>query len=340
MSETKTNATSRPGLRGWLKGEAAQTNVMLAVTCVLVLIAMTALRPSMFLSSYNFESMAFFMPELGILSIAMMIAMLTGGIDLSIVGVANLAGITAGTLFGAMAGDGGSGALGLGPVTLGVSAALIVGLLAGLLNGFLISVLKITPILATLGTGQVFIGMCLVLTGGPAIVGFPPGWNAIGNGKLLGIPVPLVIFVLVCIALSLLLARTSFGLRLKLIGTNPKAAVYAGVKRGQMILYSYMLTGMLAAMAGILLSARTNAAKSDYGASYLLQAVLIAVLGGTNPAGGRGNVLGVALALISLTLLSSGFQMMRVSNHLIDFVWGAFLIGVIALNSWRRRKGA
>ncbi|MEO1951548.1 MAG: ABC transporter permease, partial [Thioclava sp.] len=170
MSETKTNATSRPGLRGWLKGEAAQTNVMLAVSCVLVLIAMTALRPSMFLSSYNFESMAFFMPELGILSIAMMIAMLTGGIDLSIVGVANLAGITAGTLFGAMAGDGGSGALGLGPVTLGVSAALIVGLLAGLLNGFLISVLKITPILATLGTGQVFIGMCLVLTGGPAIV--------------------------------------------------------------------------------------------------------------------------------------------------------------------------
>ena len=93
-------------------------------------------------------------------------------------------------------------------------------------------------------------------------------------------------------------------------------------------------------VAGILLSARTNAAKSDYGASYLLQAVLIAVLGGTNPAGGRGNVLGVALALISLTLLSSGFQMMRVSNHLIDFVWGAFLIGVIALNSWRRRKGA
>lgn len=334
------STVTRPGLRNLVSGETAQTNLMLAVVCILVLISMTALRPTMFLSSYNFESMAFFMPELGILSIAMMIAMLTGGIDLSIVGVANLAGITAGTLFAAMAGDGGSAALGLGPVTIGVIAALLVGMAAGLLNGFLISVLKITPILATLGTGQVFIGLCLVLTGGPAIVGFPPGWNAIGNGKLLGIPVPLLIFVLICIALSLLLARTSFGLRLKLIGTNPKAAVYAGVKRGQMIFYSYMLTGALAAMAGVLLSARTNAAKSDYGASYLLQAVLIAVLGGTNPAGGRGNVLGVALALISLTLLSSGFQMMRVSNHLIDFVWGGFLIGVIALNSWRSRKGS
>ena len=327
-------------LSGMLSYDTARTNLLLGAICIVVLVAMTAMRPNMFLSSYNFESMAFFMPELGILSIAMMIAMLTGGIDLSIVGVANLAGITAGTLFGMMAGENGSSVLGLGPVALGVCAALVVGLLAGLLNGFLISVLKITPILATLGTGQVFIGLCLVLTGGPAIVGFPAGWNAIGNGKIAGLPVPLLLFVVICVGLSLLLARTSFGLRLKMIGTNPKAAVYAGVRRGQMIVWSYMLTGGLAAMAGILLSARTNAAKSDYGSSYLLQAVLIAVLGGTNPAGGRGNVIGVALALISLTLLSSGFQMMRLSNHLIDFVWGGFLILVIALNSWRRHRRA
>ncbi|SDX09145.1 ABC transporter permease [Roseicitreum antarcticum] len=330
----------RPFLTRMLSDETTRTNLLLAVVCLLVLVLMTAMRPTMFMSSYNFESMAFFMPELGILSIAMMIAMLTGGIDLSIVGVANLAGVTAGTLFGMMAGEGGTAVLGLGPVALGVCAALIVGLLAGLLNGFLISVLKITPILATLGTGQVFIGICLVLTGGPAIVGFPGGWNGIGNGKLLGVPLPLILFGVVCLVLSLLLTRTSFGLRLKMIGTNPKAAVYSGLRRGQMIIYSYMLTGALAAMAGILLSARINAAKSDYGGSYLLQAVLIAVLGGTNPAGGRGNVIGVALALISLTLLSSGFQMMRISNHLIDFVWGAFLIAVIALNSWRRWKGS
>ncbi|MGY6703731.1 ABC transporter permease [Roseinatronobacter sp.] len=291
------------------------------------------------MTSYNFESMAFFMPELGILAIAMMIAMLTGGIDLSIVGVANLAGITAGTVFGYLAGDAGAGTLGTGAVIFGVGIGLLVGVLAGLVNGLLISGLKITPILATLGTGQVFIGLCLVLTGGPAIVGFPPAWTWLGNGKIAAIPVPFVLFVVLCVVLSLLLARTSFGLRLKLIGTNPKAAVYAGIDKGRMIVFSYMLTGGLAAMAGILLSARTNAAKSDYGSSYLLQAVLIAVLGGTNPAGGKGNVWGVALAVISLTLLASGLQMMRVSNHLINFVWGAFLIAVIALNSLRSRKG-
>ena len=91
-------------------------------------------------------------------------------------------------------------------------------------------------------------------------------------------------------------------------------------------------------MAGIILSGRTNAAKSDYGVSYLLQAVLIAVLGGTNPAGGRGSVPGIILALVALMLLSSGLQLMRFSNFLVDFIWGAFLLLSIALNALRTRR--
>ncbi|MBA4491046.1 ABC transporter permease [Paracoccus sp. S1E-3] len=303
------------------------TNLQLMLVCIAVLIAMSFANPR-FLNAYNFESMAFFLPELGILSVAVMIAMLTGGIDLSIVGLANLAAITAGLFFQRM----GGAEAGIGSVLIGIAIALSVGLLGGILNGLLISRLRITPILATLGTGQVFTGLALVLTGGPAIVGFPAAWNAIGNAKLGPIPLPFVIFIAVCLGVWLLLSRTAFGLQLMLIGTNPRAAVFAGINRARMLLYSYALTGVLAALAGIILSGRTNAAKSDYGASYLLQAVLIAVLGGTNPAGGRGNVLGVVLALISLVMLSSGFQMMRVSNHLIDFIWGAFLIGVLVLN--------
>ncbi|MDN3712715.1 hypothetical protein QWZ10_14885 [Paracoccus cavernae] len=137
---------------------------------------------------------------------------------------------------------------------------------------------------------------------------------------------------------AVLLQRTSLGVNLMLIGTNAKAAVFAGIRSARMVIYSYMLTGFLAAIAGILLSGRTNAAKADFGGSYLLQAVLIAVLGGTNPAGGKGRVQGVLLALVALMLLSSGFQMIRVSNHLIDFIWGAFLVVVIAINYLRRAK--
>lgn len=312
----------------------------LIVITLLIFATMSILEPNRFLRYYNFESISFIFPELGILAIAMMLAMLTGGIDLSVIGIANLSGILAGVFFTRiMVGEpGATGAEEALRVALGVALALSVGLVAGLVNGLLIAKARITPILATLGSGQIFIGLCVVLTGGPAITGFPAYWGLIGNGKIFGLSIPLVVFLLVAITIALVLTRTPFGMKLMLIGTNPRAAVFAGLRSERMIILSYMLTGVLASIAGILLSGRTNAAKSDYGTSYLLQAVLIAVLGGTNPAGGRGTVLGVSIAVIALMLLSSGFQMMRFSNHLIDFIWGAFLLLVIAMNAYRNRN--
>ncbi len=306
---------------------------------VLIFLLMTALQPDKFLRAYNFESITFLAPELGLLSLAMMLSMLTGGIDLSVIGVANLSGILAGLLFHTVAGAQGPALtqLPLAWVALGVAISVCTGLIAGLLNGILIARVRITPILATIGTGQLYVGICLVLSGGPAIVGFPDGWDAIGNTKLLGIALPLVLFVVIAGLVALVLTRTPLGINLLLIGTNPKAAVFAGIRRSRAILFSYVASGALASIAGILLSARVNAAKADYGTSYLLEAVLIAVLGGTNPAGGKASVLGVALALVSLMLLSSGFQLLRFSNFLVDFIWGAFLLAVIAINALRIR---
>lgn len=313
--------------------------VQLLIITAVIFLLMSALEPHKFLRYYNFESISFIFPELGIVAIAMMLAMLTGGIDLSVIGIANLAGILAGVFFTRLypaAADAGTAAE-LMRVVAGVVLALGVGLLAGTLNGVLIARVKITPILATLGTGQIFTGFCMVLTGGPAIVGFPAWWGFIGNGKILGIAVPLLLFLVVAVLIAVMLTRTPFGLNLFLIGTNPRAAVFAGLRTERMVIYSYMLSGTLAALAGIVLSGRTNAAKSDYGTSYLLQAVLISVLGGTNPAGGKGTVLGVSIAVIALMLLASGFQMMRFSNHLIDFIWGGFLLLVMVINVLRNR---
>ncbi|MGQ9367228.1 ABC transporter permease [Azospirillum sp. ST 5-10] len=311
--------------------------VQLVVMTVLIFAVMTALSPDKFLRYYNFESITYIFPELGLLSIAMMIAMLTGGIDLSVVGVANLSGILAGVVFHRLAGAAGMADTGVMVVLLGGVVALGTGVVAGAINGFLITRLGITPILATLGSGQVFTGLAIVLTGGPAIVGFPAAWTFLGNGKILGLATPFVLFVLLAALIAFVLSRTTFGVNLMLIGTNPKAALFAGLKRERMVFWSYVLTGVLASVAGIILSGRTNAAKSDYGTSYLLQAVLIAVLGGTNPAGGRGTVLGVSIAVLALMLLSSGFQILRFSNHLIDFIWGGFLLLVIAINAFKTR---
>ena len=311
--------------------------VQLLLITIAVFVLMAALSPDKFLRYYNFESISFVFPELGLLSIAILVAMLTGGIDLSIIGVANLAGVLAGVLFHLLA-PGASASLGPVAVVGGVALALSVGVVAGAINGFLIAKLKVTPILATLGTSQVFAGLALVLTGGPAIVGFPAGWNLIGNGKIFGIAIPFLLFLALAAGVSFLLTRTAFGVRLMLIGANSKAAVFAGLETEKIVFRSYVLSGFLASVAGLILSGRTNAAKSDYGTSYLLEAVLIAVLGGANPAGGRGTVLGVSIAVLALMFLSSGFQILRFSNFLIDFVWGAFLLLVIAINVARNRS--
>ena len=306
---------------------------------VLIFLLMTALNPDKFLRAYNFESITFLAPELGLLSLAMMLSMLTGGIDLSVIGVANLSGILAGLLFHAVGGTHGPALsqLSLYWVALGVAISVCTGLLGGALNGFLIAKVRITPILATIGTGQLYVGICLVLSGGPAIVGIPNSWDAIGNTKLLGVALPLVLFVVIAALVALALTRTPLGVNLQLIGANPRAAVFAGIRKSRVILVSYMASGALASIAGILLSGRVNAAKADYGTSYLLEAVLISVLGGTNPAGGKATVLGVAIALVSLMLLSSGFQLLRFSNFMVDFIWGAFLLIVIAINALRSR---
>jgi simple sugar transport system permease protein len=311
--------------------------IQLLLITIAVFFVMAALSPEKFLRFYNFESISFVFPELGLLSIAILVAMLTGGIDLSIIGVANLAGVLAGVLFHLLA-PGASASLGPVAVVGGVALALSVGVVAGAINGFLIAKLKVTPILATLGTSQVFAGLALVLTGGPAIVGFPAGWNLIGNGKIFGIAIPFLLFLALAAGVSFLLTRTAFGVRLMLIGANSKAAVFAGLETEKIVFRSYVLSGFLASVAGLILSGRTNAAKSDYGTSYLLEAVLIAVLGGANPAGGRGTVLGVSIAVLALMFLSSGFQILRFSNFLIDFVWGAFLLLVIAINVVRNRS--
>ncbi len=331
------DATKRP-LLGRLRRIDPALLQMAGLT-LLVFVVMAALNPEKFLRPYVFESITYVAPELGLLSIAMMLAMLTGGIDLSVIGIANLAGILAGLYFHAHGGSSGPGLnrMAPGPVAVGIVIALSTGLVAGAINGALIARVRLTPILATIGSGQIFTGIALVLTGGPAIVGYPRLWGAIGNDSLWGVAIPLLVLLAAAALIGLMLTRTSFGIALKLIGTNLRAARFAGLRTARTIFLSYVLSGLLASMAGILLSARTNAAKSDYGVSYLLEAVLIAVLGGTNPAGGRGSVPGIVLALAALMLLSSGLQLLRFSNFLVDFVWGAFLLLSIALNALRNR---
>jgi simple sugar transport system permease protein len=292
-----------------------------------------------FLNLYNFQSLMFSAPELGLLSLAMMLSMLPGGIDLSLVAIANLSAILAALFFRFLATtlDVAVDELGIGFVVAGLALSAATGAVCGALNGIVITRLRVTPILATIGTSQLFLGISLVITGGPALQGYPTVWVALGNDTLLGVPVPVVVMIAGFTLVAWLLRNTAPGVALMLIGTNARAATFSAVRSRLVVFSTYIACGLIAGIAGILLSARTNAAKADFGTSYLLVAVLVAVLGGTNPAGGRGTVLGVAVALVALTLLSSGFQMLRFSNFLVELIWGAFLLIVLTIQYFRVR---
>ena len=305
----------------------------LFIIAVAVFGLMALLSPDRFLSEQNLTSMAFQFPEFAVLALAMTIAMMTGGIDLSVVGVANLSAVIAALVLKHYAGADVTGAEAVLWLVLAVVLALSVGALAGLCNGALVAFLGLPPILATLGSGLVFTGFAIAMTGGSAVFGLPDIVSVIGNDAIFGVPVPLLIFALLAVGVHLLLTRTAFGLRVTMYGANPLAALYAAININAMLLRVYVAAGMLASVAGLIVMSRANSAKADYGSSYLLLAVLIAVLGGVNPYGGYGRVIGVVLAVLSMQFLSSGLNMLQVSNFARELIWGGLLIFVMVLNS-------
>lgn len=329
-----TTGRRRPAMR--LSANA--TMVRLLVITVVIFVTMSLLRPELFFTWGNFSSMAFQFPEFAILSLAMMIAMLTGGIDLSIIGLANLSSILAALVLTAFGTEATGTASALGVIALALCVAVGAGAAGGLLNGFCIAYFGIPPILATLGTGLMFTGAAVVITNGYAVLGFPAAFSVIGNGTILGLPMPLLIFAALAVMVALLLNRTAFGLRLYLMGTNPLASRFAGIDNFGLTVRTYLLSGMLAAAAGIVLISRANSAKADYGTSYLLLSILIAVLGGINPYGGFGKVGGLVLAVLSLQFLSSGFNMLQFSNFAKEFIWGALLLLVMVVNGLTFRR--
>ncbi|GEM87976.1 ABC transporter permease [Meiothermus granaticius] len=290
-----------------------------------------------FLDPYNFQSMAKQLPEIALLAMAVMLAMISGGggIDLSVVGIANLSAITAGIVAKSVAAGQGQG---LEFTLVFVATALLVGTLCGLINGLLIARAGFAPILATLGTQLVFVGLGVALSGGPAVsLGYVEPFVELGNGSLLGLPVPFLIFAGVVGLVSWILTRTRFGFRLYLTGTNAKAAYFTGIKTPTILISTYTLGGILASIAGILIASGASSAKWDYGSSYLLIAILIAVMGGINPEGGSGKMLGLVLAAVALQMLSSALNLLGLSNFLKDFTWGLLLIlSIIFTSSWTR----
>jgi len=295
------------------------------------LLVISILSPGTFLSVGTFQGMAFQLPELGLLSMAMMVAMLTGGINLSIISTANISAITAALILGRFVDAGVPAAGDSGWIALALAAAVAVSLIVGLFNGLLIAVIEIPPILATLGSMKLLQGLAFIVTKGYVISGMPAGVVFLGNGSIAGIPFPLILMGFFAVALAIYLKHTPAGFSTMLLGSNPVATEFSGVSNARTIIMTYVVSGLLSGIAGLVMMSRFNSAKAGYGESYLLVTVLACVLGGIKSEGGFGDVGGLLLSLVILQVLSSGLNLLGVSSFLTLALWGAIMIAVMLM---------
>ena len=289
---------------------------------VVVLVAMLILNPSGYYSALNIRSMFYLFPEYGVLTFGMMLCMISGGIDLSLVGIANLSGVVAAYTMVHMGGT----EAGAGVILLAIAVALLVGVLCGCFNGFLIGYVKIPPMLVTLCGLQLYTGLAMVITTGPGITGLPQSYISIANGTFAGIPFTLPIFAITTLAVAFILKSTTYGQKVYFLGSNAEASRYSGINNLKVIITTYMISGVLGSLSGILSSSHYGSGKSNYNTSYTLLSLLIVVLGGVHPDGGKGKVIGVTLAIILLQLISSAFSILRIDTVITDLVYGAILI--------------
>ncbi len=299
---------------------------------VLTVLLFAALTPRFF-SEANFQSMAFQMPVLGILTLATLGPILSGGINLSIIYTANFSGLT---LAWVLLNNGGPDA-GSGSMIVGCLLALIVGAIAGGVTGLVIAKVGAHPILVTLAMMIFLRGLGEFLTRGGDISGFPAAISYLGQGNLLWVPVPMWLFAACALLWHLLLSRTRHGFAVYMVGSNIRAAEYSGLHTKRTLVLIYLFSGLLCAVAGILMAARFNSVRVGHGEAILLVTVLACFLGGVDPFGGAGRVLPVVLALVILQVLSPGMNLLGANQHLATAVWGLFLIGVMMLR-WAAAK--
>ncbi|WP_313141007.1 ABC transporter permease [Leclercia sp.] len=301
-----------------------RVEIYLSVLIAVVVIAFSFLIPSVFWSAANFQSIASQMPILGVLALAMAVTILTGGINLSIIATMNACGLV-------MAWVATHYPPTFSSMLLVIAAGLVMALAIGSVIGFLVAVVRVSPILATLGIMTLLKGINILISKGSAISNFPDYILVINSTNIFGIPLPLLVFLAVVVVLWVILEKSAFGRTLYLIGSNEQATHYSGINTRKTLIWVYVLSSVLCVIAALLMMSKLNSAKASYGESYLLVSILAAVLGGVNPDGGFGKVFGMVMALILLQMLESGLNILGVSSYVTMALWGGLLLAFIFL---------
>lgn len=303
-----------------------ESAIFLALLGIMIIITIIAPK---FATPGNLYRVARQISFVAIASLGVFTVILTSGIDLSVGSLIGLSGITCGMAM----------AMGLNPIPA-ILVGMATGFGVGLINGFLVSYVGITPFIVTLGMLSMARGSIWIITKGWPIEDINEKFMVIGQGSLLGIPVPVIIMIIVSISMHIFLTYSVFGRRIYAIGGNEEATRLSGINIKKIKCIVYGISGLMASITGIILVARFSSAQTSSGDGWELDAIAAAVIGGTSLMGGSGSVVGVLIGAAIMGVIRNGLVLMRVSAYWQTAIMGLIIILAAVIDRLKNRQGS
>jgi rhamnose transport system permease protein len=312
------------GTPWWLK----RHETLLAIILVLALIGLGAFNER-FLTVDNLLNQGRLMTEIGLIALPMTFVIITGGIDLSVGAIVGLCAIMLGVSWKSFG----------FPLPLAIVFALFVGALAGFVNGFVITRVKVPPLIMTIATLALYRGLAEGVSQAHSVRSYPEWFYVLGQGSVFGVPTQLLILIVLIVVAGVALDRTTFGRTLYAIGANETAARFSALAVDRTKLIVYTLSGLASALAAVVLVSRVTTTRMDMGMGYELDVIAAVVLGGTSIFGGSGTIWGTVIGLVMIQLLKNGLALTGVKGDATIMVIGvALILSVLIASSLQRRR--
>ena len=330
-SQVTAVAPTRSSVLGDRFASLLQVRELNVLTALLVVIALISFSTPYFLTTDNIMGVFRSFSLVAIMSIGMVMVIITGGIDLSVGSVMGLASLM--TALGFQSGL---------PTAVCILGGLATGLVFGLFNGVLITVIRLPPFIATLGSLSIGRGLMYIITHGvPLTPDTPDSFAELGQGYVGLVPVPVVIMIAMAIVFSILMRKTRFGRHVYATGGNEQAARLSGVKTARVKLVVYMLSGLISAIAGVVSFSRFLSAEPASGFGAELDVIAAAAIGGASLSGGVGSVEGAIIGAALAGIIANGVVLMNIDTYAQQAITGAVILIAVSLDVWRsRRRGA
>lgn len=303
------------------------------IPLVLICLVTYIINP-VFLSAFNIASVLRAISLTGIVAISMTFVLITGGLDLSIGSTVAVSGVATAALLKA-----GEGSMPVWPlIALSVLAGLVAGVLVGLFNGVLIAYARILPLIVTLGSLYAVRGLVEVVTGGVPIYPLPDEFLILGQGNWFGIPIPFWVMIALAIVAHLVLAHTTYGRSVYAIGGNAETSRLSGINVDRIKLSVYVLSGLLSALAGILLTSRISTLQPGQGKGWELTVIAAVIIGGTSMMGGSGTILGTLIGTGITGVLVNAMVLTKVNAYWQNVVVGLIIIMAVGIDMVQRSQ--